>query len=471
MPVDARKKEVPTVVRRRREARRSVYLGEGFHASVSLGDKPVRANVVDMSPSGLGLLIVRPAFGEPPSLGESVRIDFKDRCGHDFSAQGTVCNVRDMALRKQAFIRIGVQFDEPAPGSQVPIGVPADAAARGPTGATRSDMFPCDENMLPAGFFDDPFFFQERIHFSVVAFSPTGLAFRTAFENKSLLPQIVVRAKMFFPKLGLQECDLRMVHVEIDNTNDCYLVRAEFLRPEPAFLETVAEYLSLASVRASPKTLAQAGFRKPRLLRALQFKSATTAEELRSILKLRQLDAVSRKEEGAEAREAESFVDAFDEHARKVLCRVGRRIVAGCRLVFVGAGEIRRSEFFARRSEIPKSLGTEGFVEVSRLNWHPHYSSPDLFFYMMQNLVRIAMEAGERYLVVSILPASWPIYRKLGFRPVENNTQGAGSGQAPALVLRLDVPRALRGLEEIDQATFKSVYLPVARHLGIANFT
>ncbi len=83
----------------------------------------------------------------------------------------------------------------------------------------------------------------------------------------------------------------------------------------------------------------------------------------------------------------------------------------------------------------------------------------------------ITMESGNRFMLIAIPVRSWPIYRKLGFKVIAENTRVESLGHTPALVLRLDVPKALRGLEEIDQSTFRSVYLPVARYLGLASYT
>lgn len=496
---------------RRRDSRRPVYLGEGFHTSIFVNEKPVRAHVVDVNPSGLGIVTAKQFHLENGfRLGQVVRIDYKDRQGNEFSAQGVVCNFGELTLRATDYIRIGVRFEAQDlknytehSTQQTLVG---DPNAR--MSARLNQVFPCQEGMLPTGFFDDPFFFQERIHYEVVDLRHDGLRFRTPLENKSLLPNLIVRAKTFVPRIGVFEHIMKVVGVEVSTADGCYFVHIDFVKPEKAFLEALAEYLVFACPNASVRSLGRAGFQVSHIKNALTFKSVTSPEEMRAILKLRQLDAsgrlpgervetssesanglggalgvapqnapqfpanpgVSSTGAPSDASALESFSDRFDEFARKVLCRVGRKIVAACRIVFV-ENDFNRSEFFAQAESVPSALAQEGFVEVSRLNWHAHYSSPDLFFYMMQNLVRITMESGNRFMLIAIPTRSWPIYRKLGFKVIAENAKVESLGHTPALVLRLDVPKALRGLEEIDQSTFRSVYLPVAKHLGIASYT
>ncbi len=487
MGQEAKKKERPASAPRRRDARRTVYLGEGFHAAITIGDKPVRAHVVDVNPSGLGIVIAKQIPEPPVSVGLPVRVEYRDRQDNGYVAQGVVCNVVEVVMRAVEYLRVGVRFEpEDAKGyAELTLAAEGEGARLSnlavlgsASGVPRpSQAFPCGEGMLPTGFFDDAFFFLERIHFEVLEFRGDGLRFRTPLENKSLLPNLVVKARLFLPRLGVFDLHMRIARVEVGAHDGQYVVVADFVKPDPTLLEAVAEYLMFASPQASVRALQRAGFRSVRIRHALSFKSVTTPEEMNAVLKLRQLDAIARA--GGVGRDAstgrvvplppEAFSDRFDEFARKVLCRVGRKIVAACRLVFV-EGERERSEFYVAESAIPAALLADGFVEVSRLNWHAHYSSPDLFFYMMQNLTRIVMESGNRFLVIAVPPQSWPIYRKLGYKVVAERLRVESLGGTPALLLRLDVPRVLRGLEEIDQSTFKSVYLPVAKHLGIASY-
>ncbi|MCA2960031.1 MAG: PilZ domain-containing protein [Silvanigrellales bacterium] len=474
---DAKKKDRTSGATRRRDTRRPVYLGEGFHTSILVNDKPIRAHVVDVNPSGLGIVTARQFHTDGVfRLGQPVRIAYKDRQGSEFTANGVVCNLGELTLRSVEYIRLGVQFEAQDLKDYAQHSLVGDSVA--PSPAKVVNVYPCQEGMLPNGFFDDAFFFQERIHYEMLDLRPDGARFRTPLENKSLLPNLIVRAKTFVPKLGLFEHLMKIVRVDVATLEGCYLVHADFVKPEKAFLEAIAEYLVIASPQASVRSLRRAGFPVAHIKNALTFKSVTGPEEMRAILKLRQLDAGGRlpgeqpetRMPLSEQTALESFSDRFDEFARKVLCRVGRKIVAACRIIFV-EGDLTRSEFFVQSGAVPSSLTQDGFVEVSRLNWHAHYSSPDLFFYMMQNLVRITMESGNRFMLIAIPVRSWPIYRKLGFKVIAENTRVESLGHTPALVLRLDVPKALRGLEEIDQSTFRSVYLPVARYLGLASYT
>jgi len=130
--------------------------------------------------------------------------------------------------------------------------------------------------------------------------------------------------------------------------------------------------------------------------------------------------------------------DEFDEISRHLLFRVRGRIVGAIRVVFC-QHDLTRSEHYQWGVKIPSEVVKAGFVEVSRASVDEAYRATDIFAGLIRHTIRLAVENGVRYVVVSCNPGLVASYRAIGGKVVGKPFSAMGRDDCRLIIF--DIPR------------------------------
>jgi|GEM_PF-2716289 len=453
----------------RRDVRRTLGAAGSVRVHLTVGTETVACRVIDISPGGMGLVTNQILSTRLPTVAMDVRVIYRKGTRDEVAMPGTVRNVNFEMFGDKVVVRLGLSFGTTAwdegddgliplfgPGENTPDQRTLDRITRVEKEHEAAERFvTCPALFQPAGFCEDPFFFQERIHFQVLAFSPTWLRLACSARNKSLLPGLVMKLSVFLPLVGLFDVAVKLDSTRLQDESDRYVIEASIVMGDGAtsgqtartFLQNVARYLVVSGAVASVDELSTRGFPLRDVERFLQFQVARGEEDL-------------------------ARVDAFwrgrpvDPSARLVLCRLGADLLGVGQIAFVRRGGAR-SVVETRIARIPSTLVEKGYAEVSWFCGQGNTHIPDAFVHFVKNFSRMAMEAGVPTVLTTCRVETWPVYRALGFENVKCEFLPAFAEPATTHVVSLDVQAVLRGRKSVSRGIWMRIYEPIAVHLGL----
>lgn len=455
----------------RQDKRRSLGAAGATRVHVTGERGTFAAKTVDLSPGGVGLVTREIRSLKLPRLNETVTLIYRRGTDAELRVSALVRNMNFAQVGDVVVVRIGLSFVDSMAGAYAGGEVASQEAAllRSPTkghaeGPERIDgkadgippriesaIVDCPPFFLPSAFCDDPFFFEERIHFQVTGFSPRGMRLVCSARNKSVIVGVGLRLTLFLPMIGTFEIPVRAGVARAIVGDDKYVLDATFTSEEAPFLENVSRYLIFTGAVSSVEALLSKGFPVRSVERFLQFVVVATPED----------------------REHARFFRGEtpeDPNGRLVLCRLGKDALGAGQIAFVkGNGPLGAVEQGVAR--LPTRLREEGYAEVS---WacganNPHI--PDAFMHFVKNFARMVLEAGVRTMVTTCQRDAWPVYRALGFEALEAEFLPGAANKETALVVGLDVPGVIRGTTKVHRSVWTRLYKPVAEHLGLIGRT
>lgn len=360
----------------------------------------LEASVVDLTPAGLGLAILDERGGEElPALGDEVTIVHTSRATSGIEQRAVVRGVGEIEVRGRVVPRLGVSF----------------VRARTPPGSAvdrrRAERYACPEGLPAMAFASCPLFFRERLCFGVTHLSAGGMSATTSLRNKALLPGLRLDLELTLPASGTHQVRGRVVSVRHDPGESSFAVSIAWSEPPLSLLHAMAEYLLAGDKELTPSRLRAGGLAVKSVEQAVTYDLASGEADLRAVSELRH-----RARGDAERAQ---IAASFDEHAEHVCCRFGGRIVGCVRVIFVDGDPARSQYVTAGGHEVPEWLWEAGFCEAGAGATDPEFQRAGLFVPLMQHALRVAVQAGYRYMLGACDDALLEIYAQMGFVVVE----------------------------------------------------
>jgi N-acyl-L-homoserine lactone synthetase len=416
--------------------RRKVYLGEFTHVTLEFDKGDLSGDVLDLSPSGIGVVANKGPF--MPERADRVRVTYGNHDGQEFKVWGVVANSEELVFRGEQKVRIGILFAARMDSAQ---------EATNTEAAKRMRVL-CPDGYHPPAFCEDPFFFHERIHFDVVDFSAKVMRVRVMGFYATLLPNVCLNMTVFLPMLGAYTVAVRIDSVLEAGEGEQFFLDVELIGDVSRFQNDVSQFLLMSGAIGSVEELRERLFVVDHLEQALFFRYANGDDDLAEVRRLR----------GA-------AFDEFDSFSRQLLCKVGGKTIACARLVFTD-GDPTRSELERAIRGIPQRFWVQKFVEASRFHCASGFAAKDVYVSFLKHFVRITAESGARYLFTACSPGAQSMYEKIGFqrlRPVGDQDGGAAQG---LVVLFLDVHTLLTDHKFVSPSIFKKYYSEAVKHIG-----
>ena len=160
--------------------RRTVYIDEKISVVLVAGRHRITAEIVDISPLGLALVIPSSESSAIPMRGD-VALKFSRENDHNYEVQATISNLSKMFLRDVQYVRVGLQYK-----------LQTYPSIEGFMEATGGNSVSCRSFVRPQISAKDPFFYNEIILFQTVSFTPEGVILVASARCKTILPNQIL---------------------------------------------------------------------------------------------------------------------------------------------------------------------------------------------------------------------------------------------------------------------------------------
>jgi GNAT superfamily N-acetyltransferase len=379
-----------------------VYIGEGLTVSLRSGDGPeLPGEIVDLSPHGLGVALVRPSASL--TTGTLVEVRHTGATTRGISHDAIVKHVgnRSFVGRRRSLVGLEL-FRGQSCGGEV---------AREIAGYRCPDRFP------GTAWARSPFFFREWLHFRVTELYADGLVLQSALADSGLLAGAVLELHVMLPPVGVFEVPATIVALGRDETLEVYRVRVRWVGRPIEFLRAASDFLLLGDAGLTPLQLREAGFEVSSLEHAAVYGYASSTDEFDAVLALRL--RAHQHENRLTGMTTEDMRSPYDAYSRHLTCRVGGRIVGYVRVIYV-EGDPRRSQYVTQGAHVvPTWLWDAGFVEAGAGAVDPAFQRAGLFLPLMQHAARTALQSGHRYVLGACADDLLPMYTSMGYFHLE----------------------------------------------------
>ena len=388
---------------RRELDRRMVYLGEGLTLDVVTKTARLAAEVVDLTPEGLGIVIHD--HQRVPDAGQDVTLEHTGRATAGIKHLAEIRSVSEMLIRGSSFPRLGVAFSAPpSPGA-------------GGIEQRRSTRYQCSERLPVLATARCALFFREWLHFRVIEISAGGMSVKTSIGNKGLLSGLCLDFLIRLPLMPSRHVRGRLTSIRRAQGELEFTVGVAWEKPSQKLLSAVSEYLLLNDKSRTPSQLRQGGLFVGTIERAVSYGYATRPEEHVAARELRirahrasgHLDDVT----------ADQLSSPCDAHSRHMICRFGSRIVGYIRMNYI-AGDPARSTYVSEGGhEIPGRILDGGLVEGGAAVIDPDFQRTGLHLALLQRAVIVTRTSGLSYFLGAVADATLDTVLDWGFELLE----------------------------------------------------
>lgn len=414
---------------------RPLYLGDGLGVELEGTPSAARGRVTGLSSQGATVALRDASAAGQLVPGQPVTLRFLGEHRTGVRTEGTVVSVSRVRRSGSEVLEVTVRFG----ARQAP------EASRLAVEAFHQPLASGASSLLRG----------EWLCFRVESFSPSGMDLLAPASGGVVVPGERLALRVMLPTAEPREVDVEVLQVETDAAGAHTRVHVELVRPEPRFLEAVSEFL-LARAGVSLRQLREAGFPVGDIEKALSLSSVSSPSEMDELLRLR-LAAYQSKGKRMYMQDPEEMRDGFDAFSRQLTCRINGVLVASARMTF-NDGDLSRSEYVSYGVQLPERVLREGFVEVGRVVTHPDYRGSYIVFRLMQELARVALQSGVRYIIGSATDALG-LYERVGFRKL--GIQYDAHGMKDVEVIHLDMQRVFREVGVLDVLSWNLIALPI----------
>lgn len=442
MQMNARMSKPTPILGQQTADMRPFYLDDGYNVTIECADTAVSARITGLANTYVTAAIIDIESASALLPGKPVTLCLHAGAKHAPRVAGVI-DTRGAARRSgQIVVELGIRLEmhpEEEPASTQDERPAPELSVRGFVEPLATSV-----SQLAGG---------EWLSFRVAGFSTAGMTLLMPVQSGVLVPGEELPVRVLLPTGQAHEVTVQVLDITRESGID--RVRARFVQKETRFLEGVSEFL-LASSGYSLRDLREAGMPIGSIEKALSFSYATNERDMREVLELR-LIAYQSKGKRMHVRTPEDMRDRFDSVSRQITCRIGGVLVASARVTF-NDGDLNRSEYNSYGVKLPDWVIGERFVEAGRVVTHPDYRGAYIVFRLMQELARVSLQSGARYVIGSATDAV-QLYERVGFRKIGLTYDAHGMKDAE--VIFLDLHKVFRNLSGLDPMAWNLIALPI----------
>lgn len=333
--------------------------------------------------------------------------------------------------------------------------------ASGRRHSTEGTVLPCPTDYPPLAWSNHPFFENTRLQFHVTGFFRNGMTLSFRKEVKPPIEDLPLELTLILPGLESLTARAKVTFVDLNDGESLSRCDVEFVEPSVELLSAIGRYLFTATDDLSVESLEALGYPVPEFEYASRFRLAQTEGEIDEMMALRLLAYQTRTGANlAGVTEPNQMRDKFDDHSLILSVRVGSKVVGTGRIVF-NDGDRSKSEI-GKFVQLPDWLWEQGFVECSRVATAPGIRRRDVFSTISKHTLRIAYQAGVRYILADCEAHLLEPYKKRGAR--ELGLQFVHPLEGKTLhVIHSNVAEILAALES-RQLHWKTMWSPAGPH-------
>jgi len=387
-----------TAKSKRSGERRQYYLNENILVDVLKDGKQIQANLLDITPEGLGLTFERSDLKQGDSI--VVRVLTADTKTSWVEAE--VVYASNIRLGQKILFKYGLKFKKSF----------NDFNSQD---LRKYCRFEAHESYYPTAYCLDPISFNEKIYFQVKDISASGFRLSTSLSNKAIIPGTRLNLKVTVPLASTYDQPVVIKHSLKNQTTHMYEVGVQLENPNPEMMDALSEYIfSMSDVSLSK--LRDQGFNIHNPAQGLIFKYPDCEEEWDQLLDLR-LRSYQAAGKFSDKKSPEQMRDKYDDYARQIIGLSNGRVIAAGRVVFI-EHKTERSEHASYGIDLPNWVLESKVCEFSRACIDPEFRSSDIFAALLQHFGRIAYQSGCKFVLANCNDNLWPVYKSTGFKKV-----------------------------------------------------
>ena len=428
----------------RDECRRSLYLGERVHGTVTKGRQEYKVEIVDISPLGLAFIGSRKHLELPFQVGDKIKLEFSKKLPN-CTITAEIANRGEMWIQKSRRQRFGVKFEINNWERY------ADFSK-----ALPHKLISCKTYIRPQITCQDPFFFKEMVLFQCNGFTANGIDLVCSSRWKTILPGQVMDLTIYVPGKG--EFKVRAknsLHFYQSQWKDRFRIYLEYVDPDPEFQHSIAEYLVMMNSDVTPAILRKMQF---------QFRNFETAFHL---------EKVRYSEESFPPREfSPTGIGCFNgkkpnptlikEFSRELACKLGANRVSYFNLVFF-LGKKGEEKVHKLQEALPDHVIESDHVVLTNLIVSKKALLSDFFLPLLQQTIRITAQAKAKYLVIEVDEDFVKIVKKMGFQQISSGKDS----EVNTRIVALEVNTVLSNHHwQLDTNVWKKLYGELNAFLG-----
>jgi GNAT superfamily N-acetyltransferase len=239
----------------------------------------------------------------------------------------------------------------------------------------------------------------------VTAVGADGMTLRA--EHTPLLRGMEVEFDLHLPFIGVETVSARVLSAR----------EVRWVEPPRTLHNALARYLLATDEALTPARLRAGGLQVGSVEHAVSVGYATTTADREAILALR------LRAHQAEGHLRDATVDdlrsPYDQHARHLVCRFGEPIVGYVRVIFVDRLAARSQYVSLGGHDVPPWLWEAGFAEAGAGAIDPEFQRAGLFTPLIAHAIRVAVQAGYRYVLGACDDDLLAMYEAMGFEKLE----------------------------------------------------
>lgn len=416
------------------EARTSLYRGEFAPVILKFNQHELVVHAYDLSADGIGLIVPHHAALLPAASTQVIIV--LPQAVNEIA--GMVSHISETSIHGSPCYLLGISFLE-----NKRLSVLREA---------KRYRLSRDKGPYMQINFEHPSFFSRHMCGQVLDISRDGLSFIVEPDvDLILMRTMIVTGTIMIPTGGELKLRFEVMHSRLEGNSRIYGCR--ILKYSSRYLQEVAEFLLANSQNASLSQLIAEGFQPLNTSRALRFGYAMH-KEFSIILNLRR-EVAHYEGRMLHHQDEEAFSDEFDQHARHLYCEINGRIIGAVRIL-INNSRMERASDSQNKVRIPKYIWKYGFIEVSHLNVDPNFQHADIYLNILRQLIRIAVQDQQRYILLSCPEEQCEVLAQLGAYPLDLRYYDNEWGSVALNVMVLDASKSLlgRGLGPLNWGVF-----------------
>ena len=279
-----------------------------------------------------------------------------------------------------------------------------------------STMVPVSESYPLIGYLFKDFHYLERSIFHLVKLSARHAVVEVHDKDHIFFPH--QKVELLFSVQSLKMDKLKASIVQIQQASKSTVTLVLKIDQLTKSLEADLVNQLVINPNVTLETIRNAGFQIKNVAHHFRFRFVKTQEEYEQVLALR---FAAYKAAGKVTAETTigSMAAPLDHISRILIALHGDKVIASVSLSFPETNDTTMDTERPLKGGYPDFIPPKiEMIEVARLCTDPDYRRGDLLLRMFENIYKVFVTSGRKYLISSTDKKLWPIYKNLGFKKV-----------------------------------------------------
>ncbi len=423
---------------KRLESRRQIYVGEKIRCAIRYQQIKKSAEIIDMSSKGIAVIFPEDDTGMPEITDIPLSIDFT-LGEQSFSVPAILGNLSMIEVQERSYRRYGLIFKLQSFKDKEAFKETLGTSYIAMKGAIK-----------PVAWCQDPFFFNEVIIFDILGVTNSGLELSYSARCKSLFPNRPIQLSICIPGKGLFVVAVTNSNMQAHVKSNSIQIFVSYENPSKPFLEALSQHLVMFGDKTSPKELKDKEFQVGDLSQAFALSFQSGPQDRIDQSTLTSCDFAPKSPNSA---------NKLAPKGRRVTVRLGPTVAAKFTLAFTS--KVEESPILSQDNHNIKVGSYKRSLEIVDFQISQECSLVDMLIPLVQQLIRIAVQAQYQAIVLECTKKIKPVLLKIGFEELGSGSRRLKQGSEYELIhlMELNIKEAvLNSKKQIDEGIWKSIY-------------